>query len=133
VRGLGFELRDPENVHAETLRRIQLCQSMLPLGMTDTLRGQPFNCWHLRLALDAGHATHIVRALVPEIAFRATAGAPAIDDVDALIATASRLAGESGDPYLVGLVEGTSGLAAYCTSSSASAPSSPRKKVPRMP
>jgi serine/threonine protein kinase/tetratricopeptide (TPR) repeat protein len=116
LRGTAFALRDESEVAPETLRRLELCHSMLPLGMTDTLRGQPFNCWHLRLSLDAGHAGHIVRSLAPEMVFVATWGARYIERSDAHYAVARRLAYESNEPYLRGLIEGAAGVAAYCTS-----------------
>jgi Cdc6-like AAA superfamily ATPase len=116
LRGTAFEKRDPSEVPAETMRRLELGHSMLPLGMTDTLRGQPFNCWHLRLSLDAGHAPHIVKSLCPEVVFIATKGARYIGASDGHYEVARRLAEEAGDPYLRGLVEGAAGVAAYCTS-----------------
>ncbi len=116
LRGLKFERRDASQVPADILQHIEICHSMMPLGMTDPLRGQPFAAWHLRLALDSGVPAKIVRAIGPEIAVVATAGQPSAARVDAYAKLGLELSAEAKDPYAHGLLLGALGIASYCLS-----------------
>ncbi len=114
VRGLGFRRRDPSQLSAETLTRVDLCWSAaVGLGVCDVIFGADFQTRHLRLALATGEPYRISRALSVEAAFVSTAGVRARARVEALLAQARELAVEVGHPHAIGLCDAVHGLTAF--------------------
>jgi hypothetical protein len=103
LRGFRVQRRDEREVPPELIRKIEVCFTMFPFGMTDTLRGHPFQMRNLRLSLDAGVPARIVRAIVPELVFACTLGERKSAHADRCCSS-PRLAAEVGDPYLSGAV-----------------------------
>jgi serine/threonine protein kinase/tetratricopeptide (TPR) repeat protein len=112
-RGLDFSARAESAVEPDLLRRIEVCASLYPLGLIDTLRGHPFQMRYLRFALDAGVPARIVRAIPPHLVFVSTLGEAGKADAARLEALARRLAGELREPYLDGVIETGTGASAF--------------------
>jgi hypothetical protein len=113
-RGLGFRPRDPKDIPAEELRRIDLCWSVSTcLTMIDTIRGADFLTRGLLLALRAGEPIRIARSLALEAAHVATAGGRTIPRGKKLLAIAEGIAQRSGHPYARGWVALSKGMIAY--------------------
>jgi len=112
-RGLRYRRRDEAAVPPALVRRMVVCSSLYPLGLTDTLRGHPFQMRNLRYALDAGVPARILRALVTEVVFSASAGAVGIPAMERWRDEARRLLAGLDDPYLAGIVEATEGTACW--------------------
>ncbi len=112
LRGLGFTPRDRSEISdADVLRLDVLGVAATGLSIVDTIRGADFQTRQLLLALASGHRPHIVRALVMEASYVATRGDHA--RAEYLFGRARAVAGEVTDPYLAGLIAGTSGIATY--------------------
>lgn len=114
LRGLRFTPRDRSEISdADVLRLDVLGVAATGLSIVDTIRGSDFQTRQLLLALASGHRPHIVRALVMEASYVATRGDHA--RAQYLFGRAREVAGEVTDPYLAGLIAGTSGIATYLT------------------
>jgi serine/threonine protein kinase/tetratricopeptide (TPR) repeat protein len=113
LRGLAFTPRPESAAPPDLVRRIEVCASLYPMGLIDTLRGHPFQMRYLRFALDAGVPARIVRAIPPHLVFVSTLGAAGKGDAERLEALARRLAAELREPYLDGVVETGSGASAF--------------------
>src|SRR6185437_12323845 len=69
LRGLGFRSRDPSEVAAADLTRVDVCWSAAAgLSVVDTIRGADFQTRGLLLSLAAGEPSRIARALAMEAA-----------------------------------------------------------------
>lgn len=91
LRGTRFDARDPSQVSAEELARIDVCWTAAQgLAMVDTIRGASFHARHLLLALNAGEPIRIARAFAAEAPFVATSGSPRAQR------EAQRLVGQAG-------------------------------------
>lgn len=114
MRGLGFSERDPSQVSAEELTRIDTCWSVaVGLGMVDTIRGADFQARHLLLALRAGEPYRVARALAAEACFVATAGGRASARASKLVKAAQDIARRLDHPHALGLTSFAAGLAAF--------------------
>jgi len=72
-RGLRFVSRTAEAIDRDTLLRIDTCWSAATgLAMVDVIGSSDFNIRHLHMALDAGDAYRIARAMAIESAARST-------------------------------------------------------------
>ncbi|HUS68752.1 MAG TPA: AAA family ATPase [Kofleriaceae bacterium] len=114
MRGLGFTERDPSQVSAEALTRVDICWSVAAgLGLTDTIRGADFQTRHLLLALAAGEPYRISRALAMEAAYSSVGGQATWKRTEKLLAMASEIAGRIDQPHARGLAAFASALASY--------------------
>ncbi len=93
VRGLGFREREPHQIPAGELTRIDICWAVaVGLGLVDNIRAADFQTRHLLLALRAGDPQRVARALAVEAGFMATRGRPARRRTAQLLTTARGLA-----------------------------------------
>lgn len=112
LRGLRFEPSDPSTVAAADLSRIEACWSAgLGVAWVDRMRAAAFQAQFTRLALRAGTAVHVARALATEASQRASfGGAENSRESAAIIRDARRLSESTGDPgtrAFTALMEGT--------------------------
>jgi serine/threonine protein kinase len=113
VRGLGYRLRNREELSSEERTRIDICWSAaLGLSMVDVVLGAYFQTRGLLLALRAGEPTHLARSLALEAAHVSTAGPSAQRRTTQLLAAAEGAARQAGDPYGLASVTLARGLAA---------------------
>ncbi|MEX2262537.1 MAG: protein kinase [Bryobacteraceae bacterium] len=114
LRGLRFRQREAASIDALELLRIDTCRSVaLGLGILDHIRGADFQARHLILALRAGEPSRVARALAFEVGFSANGGGRKRERTERLKRRAMELIENLGDPYAVGEMALTSGLAAY--------------------
>jgi tetratricopeptide (TPR) repeat protein len=114
VRGLGFRTRDPSEIAATELTRIDICWSVaVGLAFADNLRAAAFQARSLVLALWSGDRSRIARAVAAEAGYVSRTGEPAIRRTEALLRRAHELAAESADPYATGWAHAASGVAYY--------------------
>ena len=114
LRGRGFKERDPSQISAEELIRVDTCWSVsIGLGTVDTIRGMDFGKRHLLLALRAGEPYRVARALAIEAGYSATGGSKARERTSGLVREAMTLAERVGHPHALGLANMTAGVAAY--------------------
>jgi serine/threonine protein kinase/tetratricopeptide (TPR) repeat protein len=111
IRGLGFRSRDPSQVSAAELTRIDICWSAATgLSVVDTVRGADFQARGLLLALRAGERSRIARSLAWEAGHNATRGVSTHDRTVRLLEAAEATAREVGDSYSHGMVLMARGL-----------------------
>src|SRR5690606_342820 len=114
LRGLRFTERDPSQVSAERLTRVDICWSVAAgLGLTDTIRGADFQTRHLLLALAAGEPYRIARALAMEAAYSSIGGHATRRRTEKLIGMAREIAGRIDQPHGRGLAAFAEALARY--------------------
>ncbi|HTE49941.1 MAG TPA: protein kinase [Kofleriaceae bacterium] len=116
LRGLRFVERDPTQVSAEHLTRVDICWSVaVGVGLTDPIRGLDFQTRHLLLALAAGEPYRISRALAVEAGFSSLGGRATGKRTQRLIGLASEIANRIDQPHARGLVAIARGMADYQT------------------
>jgi eukaryotic-like serine/threonine-protein kinase len=114
LRGLRFTERDPSQVSAESLTRVDICWSVaVGVGLTDPIRGLDFQTRHLLLALAAGEPYRISRALAVEAGFSSLGGAGTLKRTEKLIALSREMAERIDQPHARGLVAIARGMADY--------------------
>ncbi|MBV8234093.1 MAG: protein kinase [Acidimicrobiia bacterium] len=114
LRGLRFRERDPSEIAAADLARIDVCWSaVIGLSVVDWIRGADFQARGLLLALRAGEPSRIARALAMEALCVATAGARAARRTAAVLEVAETLVRRTEHPYLVGILQLAKGVAAH--------------------
>jgi eukaryotic-like serine/threonine-protein kinase len=114
LRGLAFTPRDAATISEADLHRIDICWSVAAgLGVVDLIRGAEFQSRHLLLALRAGEAYRVARAMAFETVQTATRGGPAIAQARELADRTEALAKQSGNPHAIGLAIWARGLSAY--------------------
>ncbi len=114
MRGLGFTPREADTISEADLHRIDICWSVAAgLGVVDLIRGAEFQSRHLLLALRAGEAYRVARAMAFETVQTATRGGPAITRARELADRTEELARQSGNPHAIGLAIWARGLSAY--------------------
>jgi len=112
--GLGYQRRDPSEISAADLTRIDVCWSAATgLSVVDWIRGADFQSRCLLLALRAGERTRIARSLAMEAAHSATGGLRCRPRTASLLAAAEQLARQADDAYPLGMVALASGAAKY--------------------
>jgi len=114
LRGLHFRLRDPGQISAEDLTRVDVYWAAASgMGIIDPIRAADFQARGLLLALRAGEPSRIARALVYEACHLSTAGGPSQRRVAGLVRAAEKLAQQLDDPYVWGGVFLAQGIPAY--------------------
>jgi hypothetical protein len=114
LRGLRFVERDPSQVSAERLTRVDICWSVAAgLGLTDPIRGADFQTRHLLLALAAGEPYRISRALAMEGAYSSIGGEATWTRTEKLIGMAREIADRINEPHARGVAAFADALAHY--------------------
>jgi hypothetical protein len=114
LRGLDFRPRDASQVPAEDLARIDICWSAaIGLSNIDVIRGAHFQSRGLLLALRAGDAFRIARALVVEAAHASTSHGSSCRRPAKLFRVADRMVRQLDHPYTTGLLWLIRGIVAY--------------------
>ena len=112
-RGLAFVARDPDEIPADRLLRVDTCWSVTTgLLMVDNIRAAEFNTRHLLLALDTGEPYRAARALALEAAFL-TSGGIGGETAAECAARAACLATQSASPHAAALSALTAGMSAF--------------------
>src|SRR5439155_14928156 len=102
LRGLRYTLRPAEQVPADLLARLDVCDTAaVGLTMVDTIQGAYFQSRSLRLALEAGEPRRLARALALEGGHESIGGRTPRSE--ALLAAADELAKRAGDAYSRGI------------------------------
>ncbi len=115
LRGVGFRPRDPTQIAAEQLQRLDTFAAVTTaLGMVDSLRAFDFQCRHMLLALRIGDPVRVARALSVEAISRATGGS-ARDrrSANQLVKLAGEMSERSGTPATIGFTLCAAGMASY--------------------
>jgi tetratricopeptide (TPR) repeat protein len=113
LRGLGYKRRDQSQIAKSALVRMDTCWSASKgLALIDPLRGADFQSRHLLLALQTGEPSRIARGLAGEAGFSANDGVRSRKRTARLLGEAEALAKESPQPYELGFVTTTTGIAA---------------------
>src|SRR6185437_9436766 len=114
MRGLEFTPRETATISEADLHRIDICWSVAAgLGVVDLIRGAEFQSRHVLLALRAGEAYRVARAMAFETVQTATRGGPAIARARELGDRTEELAQQSGNPHAIGLAIWARGLSSY--------------------
>jgi hypothetical protein len=114
LRGLSFHEREESQIPPEDLVRIDTCWSVASgLSMVDTIRGREFQMRHLLLALKAGEAFRIARALGNQAGYTGLGGRPARRRTQILVTRALDLARRVRDPRALGMAYLGAGISAY--------------------
>ncbi len=112
LRGYRFKERHRSEIaDAEILRLDVLQIASKGLSVVDTIRGADFQTRQLLLALQSGSRSHIAHAMSLEATYQATQGKLA--QSLAMFAHARAIAGEQPDDYMLALLGGGEGIAAY--------------------
>jgi tRNA A-37 threonylcarbamoyl transferase component Bud32 len=102
LRGLHYEERDPADVPAEQLTRIDTCWAIAEgLGLVDNIQGAAFQTLHLLLALEAGEPYRVARALAMEAGFIASTGSE--EEAVQLLKSAEDMGRRLGSHSVLGL------------------------------
>ncbi|HWM85788.1 MAG TPA: protein kinase, partial [Kofleriaceae bacterium] len=103
IRGLRYRERDPSQVSAERLTRVDICWSVAAaIGVIDTIRGLDFQTRHLLLALKAGEPYRISRALAIEGVYSSLGGRATWKRTQKLIGLAREIADRIDQPHARG-------------------------------
>ena len=116
LRGLHFRPRNPSQVFADDLTRIEVCWTAANgLGMIDPIRSSDFQARSLLPALKAGEPYRIGRAICTEASYVSFAGRRASRRVSKLVRIAEEIAKQVDHPHIWGGVFAAKGVAAYMT------------------
>jgi eukaryotic-like serine/threonine-protein kinase len=116
VRGLRYRERDPSQVSAERLTRVDICWSVAAgIVSTDPFRGADFQTRHLLLALAAGEPYRVARALAVEGGYSSLGGRRTWNRTQKLIRLAREIADRIDQPHARGLIAIARGMADYQT------------------
>ena len=114
LRGLHWTPRDESEIPARDLIRLDVYKGLtLGLSMVDSIRGTDFQLRGLLLALQTGERRRVGRALSLEAINLAAMGTRAMPRAQAVLAETSRIAEESGDPYLRAFAAAAAGTVSY--------------------
>jgi hypothetical protein len=114
MRGLRYQGRETSRIPADELTKVDACWSVAAgLGLVDTVRGAVFQTRHLLLALRAGEAERVHRALCVEAVFCASKGVTAAARVRRINRTTAASAERIGTPYAQGLQRMCAGITDY--------------------
>jgi len=114
LRGRRWQPRDETEIARSELIRLDTYKAVaIGLSMVDTIRSHDFQARGLLLALRTGERRRIARALAFEAIAEGMTGSRGQRQAAGLLAEASGIAEESGDPYLAGWVQGSRGIVDY--------------------
>jgi hypothetical protein len=114
LRGLGFTSREPGQVSAEDLTRLDIYWSVATsLGIIDNVRATDFQARHLLLALRLGEPYRLARALAAEVVYSSIAGSRAAARTAHLLRAAEGVAARVDRPFARGWATLAAGMAAY--------------------
>jgi serine/threonine protein kinase len=114
MRGIRFRERDPSQIPATVLARVDICWSAaIGLGMADHIAGAAFQGRHLLLALRAGEPYRAARAIALEVAYVATGGGATWGRTQVIMARATDLAERSERPEALGFATFSCGFAHF--------------------
>ena len=104
LRGLGYTLRDATGVSEIDLLRMDICWTCaIGLTMTDYIVAAYFQARYMLLALEAGEAQRVARALAFEVGFLAARGRRAANRTERVAADAQAAAEQVGSPRELGI------------------------------
>jgi serine/threonine protein kinase len=105
LRGIGFAPRPADSIAPSALARIDAAWTVaVGMSTVDNLKGASVQSGNLLLALRLGEPFRAVRAIAAEAPYIGTAGTRSKPRVDRLLARATALANDLGDPYAHGFV-----------------------------
>jgi hypothetical protein len=114
VRGTRFRRRTLVEVARPEARAVDLLWSVCSgLSFADPVLGKVVQLWHLRRALALGEPRRVAMALALEVGYLASTGDVAEAKIAKVAARAREVAADVGDPFVIGLVESTIGLADF--------------------
>jgi serine/threonine protein kinase len=114
VRGLGYRKRDPTQVSAEALVRVDTCYAAaLGLAMNDQIRGAALQAANLLAALRLGEPYRAARAIALEQGYSSQGGSRSWRRTEKVIERAAREADACGHALAGGLASGIAGVAEY--------------------
>jgi serine/threonine protein kinase len=117
LRGIAFTPRPADAIAPSALARIDAAWTVaVGLSTVDNLKGACVQSGNLLLALRLGEPFRVVRAIAAEAPYVGTAGARSKPQVDRLLARATALADDLGDPYAHGFVHLARSFALYMRS-----------------
>ena len=112
VRGLDFRARDAREITQTELTKLDVCWSIaMTLSFTDNVRGAAFSGRNVVLALRCGDPYRVARALALHVGYVASQGDRGWTRAEAILARAKALAEQSGNPYALGWIHASTGLA----------------------
>jgi hypothetical protein len=102
LRGLGWTERDPSEISAQELTRIDVYKVVAHgLGMVDTIRGADFQARVVLLALRTGERTRVGRGIATEACYVANQGTRHLPRARRLAEAARVIADQCQEPYLL--------------------------------
>jgi hypothetical protein len=114
VRGLRYKERDPSQVSARELTRIDICWSVsFMLSLVDVIRGKAFQSRHLLLALAAGEPYRVARAIGIEAGYVGTAGNHVLPKCEGMIRRAHEIATRTKSTQTIANVRAFEGALYY--------------------
>ena len=114
IRGLRFRRTEERHVPRKEIDRIDLLWSVTGgLTMIDPIPGAQCQVQHLLLSLRSGEPSRITRAMAWEATHVSMLGTAYRARVARLLAEASALAGDPGEPYARGLIKLSGCVAAF--------------------
>jgi tetratricopeptide (TPR) repeat protein len=116
VRGMRFKERDPSQIPARDLLRVDVCWSVaFALALSDHIFGAVFQVRAVLFALQAGEPTRVARALAVAAGYQATGGGRASARVERHLARARALAESTRDPQSIAYTIANSAISHYLT------------------
>ncbi len=113
LRGMRYTPRDPREVPADVLTRLDVCWSVsFTLPYADPLVAGICHARHVLLALKAGDPARVARALAMEASYASSSGFKAWPRAQAILVLAREAAERSGNVRSHALVKGLGGIAA---------------------
>jgi serine/threonine protein kinase len=101
LRGLGWKPRDPSEISARELSRIDVYRAVaVGLGMVDNVRGADFQARGLLASLAVGEPSRVARAFGLEAAYVGMRGGRHTVRAQKFVDETTRLAESSGEPFL---------------------------------
>jgi serine/threonine protein kinase len=114
LRGMRFKERDPSEVPARDLLRVDVCWSVaFALSLSDHIFGAVFQARAVLFALQAGEPTRVARALAVGAGYQATGGGRDASRVERYLARARALAERARDPQSIAYTIGNSAVCNY--------------------
>jgi serine/threonine protein kinase len=116
LRGLGYRSRDPTQVSAEAIVRVDTCWSAaFGLALSDTIRATALQASNLLEALRLGEPFRVARALALEAAYNSHGGSRSWPRTEKLLERSAHEADRCGKAYARGWAALCAGTAHYLT------------------